>query len=205
MDKTAIPKAFSSHQSWFHSTLSSISESSEIPISSKLIHTYTNSMHGFSATLTPSELEALKSLPGFVHFTPDRPMKLHTTHTPKFLGLNPKSGIWPASSFGEGVVIGVIDTGVWPESVSFRDDGMGEIPSKWRGICEAGERFDPSLCNKKLVGARFFNKGFSANGGEAAITVNSTRDDNRHGTHTASTAAGARVDGASYFGYAPGL
>ena len=204
MDKSAMPRAFSDHHSWCMSTVSSISENSQLPISSKLIHTYTNSIHGFSASLTPSELEALKNSPGYIHSTPDRLLKPHTTHTSKFLGLNPTSGLWPASSYGEGVIIGVVDTGAWPESESFSDKGMTKVPSKWRGKCESGEQFNSSLCNKKLIGARFYNKGIRANIPKFKITMNSARDDDGHGTHTASTAAGNYVEGASYFGYAAG-
>ncbi|XP_062087711.1 subtilisin-like protease SBT1.9 [Humulus lupulus] len=204
MDHSAMPRAFSTHHSWFESTLSSVSDDSELPISSKLIHTYTNSIHGFSAALTPSELAALKNSPGYIHSTPDRPLVLHTTHSTKFLGMSSTSGVWPASSYGEGVIIGVIDSGVWPESESFKDKGMSRVPSRWKGKCETGHHFNSSLCNKKLIGARFFNKGIRANFPEINITLNSARDDHGHGTHTASTAAGNYVEGASYYGYAAG-
>ncbi|GMN30170.1 hypothetical protein TIFTF001_002724 [Ficus carica] len=206
MDKSAMPRAFSSRQSWFKSTLSSISENSipPISISSKLIHTYTNSIHGFSATLTVSELESLKNIPGFVHSTPDYPLNPHTTHTPEFLGLSSASGLWPASCFGEGVVIGVVDSGVWPESESFGDGGMTDAPANWKGKCESGQEFNSSLCNKKLIGARFYNAGIRANLPEINITMNSPRDDEGHGSHTASTAVGNFVKGASYLGYAAG-
>ncbi|PON43005.1 Subtilase [Parasponia andersonii] len=204
MDQSATPRDFSTHHSWFMSTVSSISENSKLPISSKLIHTYTNSIHGFSATLTPTELEVLKTSPGYIHSTPDRLLEPHTTHTSTFLGLSPTSGLWPASSYGEGVIIGVVDTGVWPESKSFSDKGMTNVPSRWKGKCESGQKFNSSLCNKKLIGARFYNKGLLANIPKFNITMNSPRDDEGHGTHTASTAAGNYVEGASYFGYAAG-
>ncbi|XP_062101966.1 subtilisin-like protease SBT1.9 [Humulus lupulus] len=204
MDRSAMPKAFSTHQSWYMSTLSTISENSQLPISSKLIHTYTNSIHGFSVTLTPSELEALKNYPGYIHSTPDHLLKPLTTHTPKLLGLSPTSGLWPASSYGEGIIIGVVDTGIWPESKSFSDKGMTIVPSRWKGKCDSGEQFNSSLCNKKLIGARFYNKGLLANYPDFNMTMNSPRDEDGHGTHTASTAAGGYVESASYFGYAVG-
>ncbi|KAK8691971.1 hypothetical protein V6N13_075457 [Hibiscus sabdariffa] len=118
-----------------------------------------------------------------------------------FIGLNPKTGLWPASGFGKDVIIGVVDTGVWPESESFNDEGMGDFPAKWKGQCENGTQFSSSLCNKKLIGARSFDKGLIAN---INISMNSPRDTAGHGTHTSSTAAGAYVSNASYFGYAEG-
>lgn len=205
MDKSAMPKAFANPHHWYTSTLQSVSsvatESSSIP---KLVYSYNNAIHGFSANLSPTELETLKKSKGFVHAYPDRTVKRDTTYTYKFLSLNPASGLWPASQYGEDVIIGVIDTGVWPESQSFNDIGMTEIPKRWKGECEVGEQFDTSMCNRKLIGARYFNQGVMVNNPGITITMNSTRDVEGHGTHTSSTAGGNFVFNASYFGYAKG-
>ncbi|KAL4280135.1 hypothetical protein GQ457_03G030200 [Hibiscus cannabinus] len=205
MDHSAMPKVFASRRSWYMSTLSSLSGNTNATIpAAEPIYSYNHVIQGFSASLTPAELEALKNAPGYVSSVRDRTVKLHTTYSFKFIGLNPKTGLWPASGFGKDVIIGVVDTGVWPESESFNDEGMGDVPVKWKGGCENGTHFNSSLCNKKLIGARSFNKGLIANNPNINISMNSPRDTEGHGTHTSSTAAGAYVSNASYFGYAEG-
>ncbi|PPD85850.1 hypothetical protein GOBAR_DD17229 [Gossypium barbadense] len=209
MDISAMPKAFSNQHTWYLATLSSVSAKPKaetnptIPFS-KLIYTYNHVIQGFSASLTPAELESLKNTPGYVSSVKDRVVKVDTTHSFKFLGLNSGTGVWPVSRFGKDVIIGVIDTGVWPESESFNDDGMSDVPSRWKGECESGTQFNSSMCNKKLIGARFFNKGLIAHKPNITISMNSTRDTEGHGTHTSTTVAGTYVKDASYFRYAPG-
>ncbi|KAF2317328.1 hypothetical protein GH714_020236 [Hevea brasiliensis] len=50
-------------------------------------------------------------------------------------------------------------TGVWPESKSFDDTGLPEIPKRWKGKCNSTRDFDHKLCNKKLIGANYFLEG----------------------------------------------
>ena len=72
----------------------------------------------------------------------------HSTYTSEYLKLNHVNGLWPISNYGKDVIIGVIDSGVWPESPSFKDFGMTtNILTKWKGSCEGGEDFNSSLCN----------------------------------------------------------
>ena len=74
----------------------------------------------------------------------------------------------------------------------------------FKGVCQTGPRWPASTCNTKIIGARFFNaewKSFVPSG--QRLDVNSPRDIDGHGTHTASTAAGnagvtAVINGASY-------
>ncbi|XP_022768744.1 subtilisin-like protease SBT1.9 [Durio zibethinus] len=205
MDLSAMPKAFSGQQSWYLATLASLSSNLRVKApSSKLIYSYSHVIQGFSASLKPAELEALKNTPGYVSSIRDRTAKVDTTHSFKFLGLNSGTGAWPVSNFGKDVIIGVIDTGVWPESESFNDKGMTDVPSKWKGECESGTQFNSSMCNKKLIGARSFNKGLIAHDPNITISMNSPRDTEGHGTHTSTTAAGNYVPDASFFGYAMG-
>jgi len=77
-------------------------------------------------------------------------------------------------------------------------------PSNWRGICETGPGFNTSDCNNKIIGARFYRKGFDEIYGNADPNdFASPADADGHGTHVASIAAGNEVD-ASVFGKSVG-
>lgn len=95
---------------------------------------------------------------------------------------------------------------MWPESRAFGDEGLGPIPEKWNGTCVTGQEFNPSNCNKKLIGAKYFVKGIEAEYGQfnSSDEYMSPRDANGHGTHTASTAAGSLVYNVSYKGLGRG-
>ncbi|KAF8377562.1 hypothetical protein HHK36_030944 [Tetracentron sinense] len=203
MDQSVMPKAFPTSHQWYSATLDSVK--ADAPTTSlSLLYTYDNAIHGFSAILSPEELQTLQKSRGFISAYPDKIIELDTTHTFEFLSLNPDTGLWPASDYGKDVIVGVIDSGVWPESESFKDDGMTEVPQRWKGVCEFGGDFNTSLCNRKLIGARFFNKGAMAANPGAETDWNTARDMEGHGTHTSSTVAGNYVEGASFFGYAKG-
>ncbi|XP_057977672.1 subtilisin-like protease SBT3 [Malania oleifera] len=213
MDESLMPKVFEANHHWYSSILNSISRampfeetnSSYIPQSRPtLVYTYHTVLHGFSAVLSIEELEALKKFTGFVSAYSDKTITLDTTHTSEFLSLNNFTGLWPVSNYGEDAIIGVVDTGVWPESQSFTDCGMPRVPARWKGICQEGEDFNSSMCNLKLIGARYFNKGVMAANPRFKIPMNSPRDIVGHGTHTSSIAAGSYVPSVSFFGYAYG-
>ncbi|XP_047334413.1 subtilisin-like protease SBT1.7 [Impatiens glandulifera] len=202
MSKSQTPASFSDdHITWFDYSLKSVSNSAE------MLYTYTNAIHGFSTRLTAEEARELETRPGIVAVLPETKYELHTTRTPMFLGLDVNSGLFPDSNSVSEIIVGVLDTGVWPESKSFDDAGLGPIPSSWKGICESGTNFSSVNCNRKLIGARYFSKGYEASLGQPIDVTKeskSPRDDEGHGTHTATTAAGSPVSGASLFGYAPG-
>ncbi|KAL5706893.1 hypothetical protein ACHQM5_025001 [Ranunculus cassubicifolius] len=201
MEKSEMPASFEEHAHWYDSSLKSVSQSAEI------LYTYSNVVHGFSTRLTEKQAEALESLPGILSVLPEVRYELHTTRTPEFLGLDSAtSGYFPESNSVSDVIVGVLDTGVWPESKSYDDKGLGPVPSGWKGECQVSKTFAASNCNNKLIGARFFAKGYEATLGPIDETKESKspRDDDGHGTHTSSTAAGSVVPDASLFGYAAG-
>ncbi|XP_039139808.1 subtilisin-like protease SBT1.7 [Dioscorea cayenensis subsp. rotundata] len=200
MAKSQMPNTFVEHQHWYEASLTSISSSAE------MLYTYDTVIHGFSARLSPAEAKALEETPGVLAVLPETRYELHTTRTPEFLGLDKTEGLVPASGTETDVVVGVLDTGVWPERSSFNDAGFGPVPAGWKGACEQGTNFSTAACNRKLIGARFFCKGYEASMGPVDETKESRspRDDDGHGTHTSSTAAGSAVPSASLLGYAAG-
>ncbi|CAI0451703.1 unnamed protein product [Linum tenue] len=161
-----------------------------------MLYTYSTLIHGFSTRLSAEEAESLEKQPGVLSVTPETIYELHTTRTPKFLGLEQSEALplLLASESVSEVIVGVLDTGAWPELESFNDKGLGPVPSSWKGTCEVGKNFDSTKCNKKLIGARYFLKGESK----------SPRDDDGHGSHTSTTTAGSVVSGANLFGFASG-
>uniref|UniRef100_A0A0E0K8N1 Subtilisin-like protease n=1 Tax=Oryza punctata TaxID=4537 RepID=A0A0E0K8N1_ORYPU len=123
--------------------------------SSRLLYSYHTVFDGFAAQLTEEEAAALRELPGVASVRADRRVELHTTYSYRFLGLNfCPTGAWARSGYGGGTIIGVLDTGVWPENPSFDDRGMPPVPARWQGVCQGGEHFNATNCNRKLIGAR---------------------------------------------------
>lgn len=196
MAKSAMPAGYTEHGEWYGASLRSVS-------GAKMIYTYDTLLHGFSARLTEREAGDMAAMDGVLAVNPETRYQLHTTRTPEFLGLAGNEGLFPQSGTKGDVVVGVLDTGVWPESKSYDDAGLGEVPSSWKGACTG---FNSSSCNRKLIGARFFNRGYEAAMGpmDSSRESRSPRDDDGHGTHTSSTAAGAPVAGANLFGFASG-
>ena len=66
---------------------------------------------------------------GVILVRPDVMRYKQTDNTPTFLGLTDAGGAWLKGYTGENVVVGVIDSGIWPEHPSFADDGSyGSLP-----------------------------------------------------------------------------
>uniref|UniRef100_A0A5B7A6B2 Putative subtilisin-like protease SBT1.7 n=1 Tax=Davidia involucrata TaxID=16924 RepID=A0A5B7A6B2_DAVIN len=200
MDKSSMPEGLSDHSQWYDSSLKSVSDAAA------MLYSYNYVVHGYSARLTAEEAKSLEGRPGILSVLEEVRYELHTTRTPQFLGLDSSEAVFPESNSVSEVIIGVIDTGVWPEIKSFDDTGLGPVPPTWKGECEVGKNFNSSSCNRKLIGARFFAKGYEAAAGPIDETTESKspRDDDGHGTHTSTTAAGSAVVGASLLGYAAG-
>jgi len=119
-----------------------------------------------------------------------------TDNSPTFLGLTAPGGAWLKGYNGEGVVVGIIDTGIWPEHPSFADDGSYAPLPDYAGLpCEFGNTAwnsndAPFMCNNKLLGAVQMLNTYRTYSGADPDEFWSARDDDGHGSHTASTAAG---------------
>ncbi|MDO4238944.1 S8 family peptidase [Micrococcus sp.] len=186
------------------------------------VHTrYTTAVNGFAGTFTGREAAALATDPDVLAVVPNEILQLDTVSSPEFLGLSGPGGVWEdlvgadgdPAEIGQGVVVGVVDSGIIPDSPSFVDAGHQAPPADWQGSCETAdpETFPADSCNDKLIGAKYFVNGFGATRLAEDESL-SPYDAGGHGTHTASTAAGnhgvtATVDGVArgeISGMAPG-
>ncbi len=148
------------------------------------LYTYRHAYNGFALSLTEQEAGALRAITGIAAVRKDYVRHVQTDAGPAWIGA---PGVWDGSSTGafgatkgERVVVGVIDTGINHDHPSFADiggDGYDHRNPRGRfyGLCDpvTGKPF----CNDKLIGVWDF-------------TGTSPLDDNQHGSHTASTAAG---------------
>jgi hypothetical protein len=178
----------------------------------RITHQYQVVFNGFAAMLTDAEVRALKKNSAVANISADSILKPDTSYTPSFLGLDAPGGLWEKvggqGSAGENLIVGIVDSGIWPENPSFADKvdangvpshsgttlAYGAPPAGWKGTCQTGEGFTANDCNNKLIGARYYKA--------PAQTLHwtefeSPRDSvagpeghGGHGSHTASTAAG---------------
>src|SRR4051794_10689639 len=176
------------------------------------IYDYTVTNNAVAARLTGRQATVLSKMPGVLALTEDRLAHPDTTFSPHFLGLDANGGIWdqlggPANA-GKGLVVGVIDTGIWPENPYFAGHTRVPVPRTWHGTCVPGEQWPTNTCNDKLVGARYYYAGFGKKNILKADYL-SARDGAGHGSHTSSTAAGnyhvhVLIDGTD-LGYGSGM
>ncbi|KAF6992275.1 hypothetical protein CFC21_009284 [Triticum aestivum] len=182
------PPPFNADEDMYHHCYESFLPSSRDGDSGKarLVHSYTKVFSGFATMLTDGELDAVAKKPGFVRAFKEKTRYLMTTRTPKFLGLRNSTGFWRDASYGKGVIVGLLDTGIYAKHGSFDDRDIPSPPARWKGSCKA------TRCNNKLIGAKSF------------VKHEDTDDEDGHGTHTSSTAAGNFIINASYHGMAAG-
>ncbi len=161
------------------------------------IYRWTEALNGYAVRLTGEQAANLSTDPTVARVEPDSVRQLAarppakaatgTTIEQSALGVGVRS---PRSAGGAGVVIAVIDSGLWPESPSFAGTpGLGARPRKFAGTCQSGAEWPTETCNRKVVGARWFVDGFGPDNIRSSEYL-SARDENGHGTQVASVAAG---------------
>ncbi|KAJ7971524.1 subtilisin-like protease SBT4.14 [Quillaja saponaria] len=160
------------------------------------IHSYGKSFNGFVARLLPHEAQRLSAEESVVTVFKNTRRELHTTRSWDFLGMSRR--VKRNFNIESNIIVGLLDTGIWIDCPSFSDKGYGPAPANWRGKCTKGANF--TGCNNKVIGAKYFNLDNS----DPVIGNPSPVDEDGHGTHTSSTAAGSPVKGASLFGIAKG-
>lgn len=74
---------------------------------------------------------------------PNEKKHLHTTRSWDFMGFTQKAP--RVKQVESNIVVGVLDSGIWPESPSFSDVGYGPPPAKWKGACQTSANFH---CNR---------------------------------------------------------
>ncbi|KAG9453061.1 hypothetical protein H6P81_005965 [Aristolochia fimbriata] len=161
--------------------------------SDSLVYSYKRSLNGFAARLSEEEAKKISEMEGVISVFPSKMYKLHTTRSWDFMGFTKTVR---RSVTESNIIVGMIDTGIWPESESFSDKGYGSPPSKWKGICQSPANL---TCNNKIIGARYYHSG-ELEAGE----MNSPRDTEGHGSHTSSTVAGLQVESVSLEGLGEG-
>ena len=187
------------------------------------IHSYTIALNGYAAMMSHEQALAVASQNDVLAVKPDTMRFPHAAADLRSIavddagsarldnncnegdGATECGGGGSSNPNGKGVVVGVIDSGIWPEHPSFADDGSYEIPPITVGECDFGNiahnpNDAPFTCNNKLIGARQMLDTYRAIIGADPDEYDSARDDNGHGTHTASTAAGNRGVKASMYG-----
>ena len=157
----------------------------------KPVHRYRNAVNGFAVDLSASEVKTLRDMPRVRGIGIDEIQHLQTDAGPNWIGadiIHSGSAGFPATG-GEGVVVGVFDTGINWDHFSFADPGEDggagwdhENPyDQELGLCSQPE----VLCNDKLVGV------YDLVEDETGIEEENNGYDNiGHGSHVSSIVAG---------------
>ena len=146
--------------------------------------TYRAALSGMAVAMTPAEASRLRGMPGIQSVSPDFRRHVNTDAGPQWIHADQVwSGVSPyPGTTGSGVVIGVVDTGINRTHPAFSGAGITNPRGQFYGLCVT----NPSWCTNKLIGIYDFTTTGSTEANDGVDHVG-------HGSHTASTAAGAPV------------
>lgn len=163
------------------------------------VHQYRLATNGMALDLEPAEAELLRQSPLVKSLIPDVAYRLDTFAGPKWIGA---AEIWTGDSGfpetrGEGMVVGVLDSGINWDHPSFADPSIdGYFHNNplggYRGLCN-----DPgsgAQCNNKLIGVYDFVEDDPGTEFEEQNTNGKDIDSDGHGSHVASTAVGNPIN-----------
>jgi Subtilase family/PA domain/Fibronectin type-III domain len=173
---------------------------------------YRTAYGGVAAQVPGNSIAKLLKVPGVVAVQKDTLQRRLDDNT-TFIGA---TAVWPSlggpSNAGSNVVIGVLDTGIWPEHPMMSPAGIAPPAGGLKG-CQFGDGSDTAhlgptfACNNKLIGAYSKMATYmSVHGADANEFCNNTthvcspRDSEGHGTHTTTTAGGGCVTTAVLYG-----
>ena len=158
---------------------------------------------GVAATVPANRVKDLLKVDGVVAVQANDVEQLLTDSSPEFLGADyVYDRLETTANAGEGVIYGNLDSGIWPEHPSFADLGNLDAPPAPGGggsrECNYGDNpltpaVDVFACQNKLIGGAHFTDFYDDFVGDDPL-AGTARDENGHGTHTASTSAGNIVD-----------
>nr|GMD55704.1 subtilisin-like protease SBT5.6 [Ipomoea batatas] len=153
------------HCSFLHSVKGSTEEAK-----ASLVHSYKNVINGFSALLTTEEADRISGINSPLKTRPQTTrswdfnnlLELRKNNLFEEINGNPmgREELLHKARDGKDVIVGIMDSGVWPESPSFSEEDMEPVPLSWKGICKEGHAFNSSHCNRKLIGAQYFVESY---------------------------------------------
>lgn len=154
------------------------------------VYRWRHALRGFAADLSPAQARLLDADASVALVEPDTRRRTAAAAP----GVGGAGSPYTTGRGGRGTVIGVVDTGLAPESPLFTwTRGLGPRPRGFDGRCRADGDWPGSACNGKVVAAHWFVRGFGRANLRSGTSL-SPRDDSGHGTQVASLAAGnARV------------
>ena len=126
-----------------------------------VLYRLTAALNGFVARLSGDQVKRLRATDGVALVERSTTQRVASVDSPRFLGLDEA---WAATGgpdeAGRGVVVGVVDTGIWPENPSFAALPGQVRPAGLRAACQPGQKWDRSTCTSKVVAARWFVEAF---------------------------------------------